>query len=91
MIGASLVQSSTDQEFDDSVSEIATRNLFSWTFFAEGVRAEEKVLWKHEWLEFLINKDYTAGSSESSSSDREAEVGRNFDDIRKWQDEVQFE
>lgn len=46
---------------------------------------------KHEWLEFLINKDYTAGSSESSSSDREAEVGRNFDDIRKWQDEVQFE
>lgn len=44
VIGASLVQSSTDQEFDDSVSEIATRNLFSWTFFAEGVRAEEKVL-----------------------------------------------
>lgn len=30
--------------FNDRLSEIATRNLSSWTFFTEGVRTEEKSL-----------------------------------------------
>ncbi|KAJ6184865.1 hypothetical protein N7519_006166 [Penicillium mononematosum] len=92
IIGPSLAQPSVEEGFDESVSEIATRNLFSWTFFAEGVRAEEKTHWKHEWLEFLTDRDDNAVLSESSSSDREHGVNdRNFDYVRKWQNEVPVE
>lgn len=42
IIGLSLAQPSVEEEFDESVSEIATRNLFSWTFFAEGIRAKKR-------------------------------------------------
>ncbi|KAJ9488277.1 hypothetical protein VN97_g5032 [Penicillium thymicola] len=73
-IGPSLVRPSVQEGFDDSVSELATRNLFSWTFFSEGIRPGEKTLWKHEWLELLIDRDDNAALSESSSSGREDEV-----------------
>jgi hypothetical protein len=82
------------EEFDESLSEIATRSLFSWTIFADGIRAEENTLWGHELLESMTDRDDNAGLSESSSSDREDEGNdRNFDCVRKWQDEVpvQFE
>jgi hypothetical protein len=75
-------------------SEIATRSLFSWTIFADGIRAEENTLWGHELLESTTDRDDNAGLSESSSSDREDEGNdRNFDCVQKWQDEVpvQFE
>lgn len=93
-MGPSLVQPSVEEGFDDVVSELATRNLFSWTLFFEGIRPEEKPLWKHEWLEFLVDRDDNSALSESSSSGREDEVDdRNLDYVRKWQDDVpvQFE
>jgi hypothetical protein len=87
IIGPRLAQPSVEEEVDESVSEIATRNLFSWTFFAEGIRAEEGTLWKYEWLEFMTCREDNAGLSESSSSDGEDEVNdRNIDYVRKWRD-----
>ncbi|PWY74345.1 hypothetical protein BO70DRAFT_258581, partial [Aspergillus heteromorphus CBS 117.55] len=37
-----------------NLSEVATRNTFSWTLFSDGIRQEEKKLWNHEWLSFLV-------------------------------------
>lgn len=89
VIWSSLLQSDTEDVFDDKLSELATRNLFSWTFFTEGVRPEEKALWKHEWLEIVVDREDGEELSESSSSDHEGEVnGRNFDSIQRWQDNV---
>lgn len=32
----------------EKLSEIATRNIFSWTFFSDGVRPDEMPMWRHE-------------------------------------------
>lgn len=78
------------EAFNDRLSGLATRNLFSWTFFTEGIRAEERSFWKHEWLEKLVSRELGAYSSESSSSGIEGEGKHpNFEYIRRWQDDVE--
>jgi hypothetical protein len=53
----------------DKLSEIATRSLFSWIYFAEeGTRKEEIELWKHDWLSFLLNSPPISNSSSSSKA-----------------------
>ncbi|KAK2883365.1 hypothetical protein FQN49_000005 [Arthroderma sp. PD_2] len=42
-------------DINERLSECATRNLFSWTFFPDGTRLEDKQLWRHEWLSLLLN------------------------------------
>lgn len=74
IIRSSLLQTDTEDVFDDELSELATRNLLSWTFFSEGIRREEKPLWTHEWLEILVDREDGEELSESSSSDLEDEV-----------------
>ncbi|PYI31171.1 hypothetical protein BP00DRAFT_301121, partial [Aspergillus indologenus CBS 114.80] len=39
---------------DESLSESATRNVFCWTLFSDGTKLEERGLWDHEWLNFLL-------------------------------------
>jgi hypothetical protein len=41
----------------EKLSEIATRNIFSWTFFSDGVRPDEMAMWRHEWLSFLLDHE----------------------------------
>ncbi|KAF2245052.1 hypothetical protein BU26DRAFT_490162 [Trematosphaeria pertusa] len=41
----------------ERLSEIATRNIFSWTFFSDGVRLDELPMWEHEWLSFLLDHE----------------------------------
>lgn len=85
-------QSKEEGAFNDRLSGLATRNLFSWTFFTEGIRTEEKPLWKHEWLEMLVNRELGASSSESSSSGlKEDAKGPDFDTIRGWQEDVSMQ
>ncbi|KAB8266162.1 hypothetical protein BDV32DRAFT_156218 [Aspergillus pseudonomiae] len=82
--------SDEEEGFDDRLSELATRNIFSWIFFTEGTRPEERELWKHEWLELLVDRDYGVESSESSSSEVE-EGGANSENLRyvhMWRDNV---
>ncbi|KAE8148991.1 hypothetical protein BDV25DRAFT_157179 [Aspergillus avenaceus] len=76
-----------EEEFlDDELSELATRNLFSWTFFTEGIRIEEKIFWEHEWLEFLIDREERVELSEHSSSNSEGGLNdQKLDFIRMWQ------
>lgn len=77
------------EPFSDRLSGLATRNLFSWTLFTEGVRTEEKPLWKHEWLETLIKRDLNANLSESSSSGMEGEDKyQDIEYIKSWQEDV---
>lgn len=53
---------------------------------------EEKPLWKHEWLEMLVNRELDAESSESSSSGIEDEAeDLSFEYIRKWQEGLSVE
>jgi hypothetical protein len=47
--------------FDERLSEVATRNVFSWTFFSEGIRSDELPLWNHEWLQFLLERESDNG------------------------------
>jgi hypothetical protein len=76
--------------FDDILSELATRNLFSWTFFTEGIRTQEKPLWNHEWLNFMLDdSEDEAGSTECSSPiPKDEENGQTFDRIQRWQGDV---
>ncbi|KAK2757195.1 hypothetical protein FQN54_004709 [Arachnomyces sp. PD_36] len=51
----------------NGLSQRATRDIFSWIFFADGVKEDESEMWKHEWLEPLlctVDDDY----SESDAS-----------------------
>ncbi|KAF1949131.1 hypothetical protein CC80DRAFT_529610 [Byssothecium circinans] len=41
----------------EKLSEIATRNIFSWTFFSNGVRPDEMPMWRHEWLSILLDHE----------------------------------
>jgi len=78
-----------EEAFSDRLSGLATRNLFSWTFFADGIRTEEKPLWKHEWLEMLLEWDLGADASESSSSEMTDEAKyRSLEYIKRWQEDV---
>ncbi|OGM50609.1 hypothetical protein ABOM_000524 [Aspergillus bombycis] len=70
----------TEEVFDDTLSELATRNIFSWIFFTEGTRPEERELWKHEWLELLVDRDVGAESSESTES--ELDDGADCENLR---------
>lgn len=82
-------QSKEEETFNGRVSELATRNLFSWTFFTEGVRTEEKLLWKHEWLQILVNRELIGNSSASSSSGIEDETENlSFGSIERWREDV---
>jgi hypothetical protein len=47
----------------EQLSEVATRNIFSWTFFPDGVRPEELPMWEHEWLSFLLDQDSDDGDA----------------------------
>lgn len=75
--------------FDDTLSELATRNIFSWTFFTEGTRQEERELWKHEWLELLVDRADSADTSESSSSEVGYEVNKEqLQHVQAWRDTI---
>lgn len=78
-----------EEIFDDTLSELATRNIFSWTFFSEGTRSEERELWKHEWLELLVDRNDGAESSESSPSEVEDVANsEQLQHVQKWRDNV---
>lgn len=92
-ISMSVVRPSSQQPdeetFNDRFSELATRNLFSWTYFTDGIRPEEKPLWKHEWLEPLLDRELDADSSESSSSETDGNsLHQKMGYIRRWQEDV---
>jgi hypothetical protein len=71
------------------LSEIATQNLFSWKFFTEGIRTDEKPLWEHEWVEGLVKRDLGVELSECSSSGTEGEARhQNYEYIEKWKEDV---
>ncbi|RMJ28631.1 hypothetical protein PHISP_00488 [Aspergillus sp. HF37] len=76
--------------FDELLSELATRNLFTWTFFTQGIRAEEKPLWKHEWLNFMFDdSEDEADSTECSSPvPEDEENGQKSERIQRWQGDV---
>ncbi|KAJ5801155.1 uncharacterized protein N7518_003223 [Penicillium psychrosexuale] len=79
------IQQKEEKSLNDRLSRIATRNLFSWTLFIDGIRTEEKPLWKHDWLEDLIERDLSVESSESSSSATEGEAKHQTTEyIEKW-------
>lgn len=76
----------------DRLSSLATRNLFSWTFFTDGIRTDEKPFWEHEWLYMVVSRDLDDDSSESSLSDVEGELKHlDLEVIRKWQEDVAAE
>ncbi|EIT82309.1 hypothetical protein AO1008_02659 [Aspergillus oryzae 100-8] len=78
-----------EEIFDDTLSELATRNIFSWTSFSEGTRSEERELWKHEWLELLVDRNDGAESSESSPSEVEDVANsEQLQHVQKWRDNV---
>ncbi|KAE8323648.1 hypothetical protein BDV39DRAFT_195723 [Aspergillus sergii] len=78
-----------EEIFDDTLSELATRNIFSWTFFSEGTRPEERELWKHEWLELLVDRNDGAESSESSVTDVDDEANcKKLEHVHKWRGNV---
>lgn len=57
--------------------------------FAEGVRPDEKQLWKQEWLEMSVDSELCINSSEYSSAGGEVKVDRHrFESTRKWQEDV---
>jgi hypothetical protein len=53
--------------FDDRLSEVATRNVFSWTYFSDGIRSDELPLWNHEWLQFLLERESDDGDGSVGS------------------------
>lgn len=82
-------QVTADEHFNDRLSALATRNIFSWTLFTEGIRTEEKCLWRHEWLAVVLDRDLIR---ESSDSDVSIERGEGDDQrierIQRWQEDV---
>ncbi|KAJ5587824.1 uncharacterized protein N7459_003589 [Penicillium hispanicum] len=63
-----------DDTFNEEFSELSTRSVFSWTFFTDGIRPEERDIWNHEWLEILLRRQARYDTSSSSSSDVEMET-----------------
>lgn len=53
--------------FDEKLSRSATRNIFTWTL-GEGTRPEELELWKHEWLDGLLDDEEVDTDEGSMSS-----------------------
>ena len=53
----------------EKLSEIATRNVFFWTFFPDGVRPDEMPLWRHEWLNILLDQESDDESMSVTSSE----------------------
>jgi hypothetical protein len=53
----------------EKLSEIATRNIFSWTFFSDGVRLDELPMWEHEWLSFLLDHESDDGNASVTSGE----------------------
>lgn len=69
---------------------MATRGVFSWTFFTEGTRAEEKHFWDHEWLEILPARQAREDLDGSSSSESELEANiPKIDAIQEWRDAIE--
>ncbi|KAE8421974.1 hypothetical protein BDV36DRAFT_280286 [Aspergillus pseudocaelatus] len=78
-----------EEVYEDTFSELATRNIFSWTFFTEGTRPEQRELWKHEWLELLRDRDDGVESSESSSSEVGDEANKEkLQHVQTWRDTI---
>jgi hypothetical protein len=44
-------------EFDESLSENATSNVFVWPCHTEGTKPEDRALWKHEWLSWFLEPE----------------------------------
>ena len=82
-------QVTTGEHFNDRLSALATHNIFSWTLFTEGIRTEEKCLWRHEWLAILLDRDLTCESSDSSvSTERGEGDDQRIERIQRWQEDV---
>ncbi|KAE8369727.1 hypothetical protein BDV27DRAFT_152808 [Aspergillus caelatus] len=78
-----------EEVFEDTLSELATRNIVSWTFFTLGTRPEERELWKYEWLELLTDRDDGVESSESSSSEVGDEANKEkLQHVQTWRDTI---
>lgn len=58
----------SNRDISERLSEVATRNLFSWTLFSDGVKKEDKELWHHEWLEFLLGVNENDSAADSNLS-----------------------
>lgn len=83
------MQWSEETRFGDRLSRAATRNLFSWTLFTEGTRTEELSLWRHEWLEDLLERHLSIDSSGSrSSGDGDETKQQNETHVSKWLEDV---
>lgn len=78
------------KSLDEGLSEHATLNLFQWVFFNDGVKLEDKEMWRHEWLELLLNnedEDTVSDDTRSSSS----LVQRKSVDVSRWLQEISSE
>jgi len=51
------------------LSESATRNIFSWTLFSDGVRLDEMPVWGHEWLSILLDLESDDENASVTSSE----------------------
>ncbi|KAJ5974559.1 hypothetical protein N7481_011769 [Penicillium waksmanii] len=47
----------SDPEFDKSLSQNATSNVFAWPCHTEGTKPEDRALWKHEWLSWFLEDE----------------------------------
>ncbi|KAL4955728.1 hypothetical protein BDW69DRAFT_204224 [Aspergillus filifer] len=53
--------SKSDTSNEECLSSSATRSLFTWTFFTEETRLEDREIWRHEWLRFLLERGWRDG------------------------------
>ncbi|KAK2877793.1 hypothetical protein FQN49_001191 [Arthroderma sp. PD_2] len=76
-----LLQSWIKDPCSEDLSKASTRNNFSWTFFADGIRRDELRMWDHEWLRsFRERQPNSWGRLMSSLS----ESGLQNADIYAW-------
>jgi hypothetical protein len=73
---SSLWHFDRDFLYNERLCEVATRNIFSWILFAEGLdalalRRGQMVMWKHEWLRCLIDRHADDRDVPVSSKQRE--------------------
>ena len=74
---------SLKKPLDEGLSERATRNVFQWAFFNDGVKSEDKEMWHHEWLELLLN----SGDDDAVSDDESVStslVQRQSANVSRW-------
>ncbi|PYI34111.1 hypothetical protein BP00DRAFT_82941 [Aspergillus indologenus CBS 114.80] len=71
---------------NEDLSLQATRKIFHWTLLAEGTKAEDRELWKHDWLQSLRERMSIVSWSSSSSGNR---WGQSNDFIVDWQEDIE--